>query len=76
MRQYSLDTDWLFDPSETWPNKPSYAEAKKIVQQIQVVNDCAERAIQLVEEYNSHLTKDENEFQNLLQTVSLHRKMF
>jgi len=43
---------------------------------MKVVNDCAERGIALVEEYNSSLTKDEEQKQFLLRLVELHRKQF
>jgi len=41
---------------------------------MKVVRDCAERGIALVEEYNSSLTKDEEQKQFLLRLVDLHRK--
>jgi len=43
---------------------------------MKVVRDCAERGIALVEEYNSRLTKDEEQKQFFLRLVDLHRKQF
>lgn len=76
MREYSLNTDWLFENPNTWPKSPGYIEAKRLLQQIEVVNDCADRAVKLVADFNGSLTKGEMEFQNLLKTVDHHRQIF
>ena len=41
-----------------------------------MVNDLAERGVALMQEYNQLLTKDEDQKQALLQTVSEHRKKY
>lgn len=46
----------------------------QIVDGLCVVNDHAERAVKLIQDYNQILTKDETSYQNLLLTVSDHRK--
>ena len=46
------------------------------VKSLRVVNDVAERAVALVQEYNRCTTKDEEQFQCLLQIVQEHRKQY
>jgi len=41
-----------------------------------VVNDVAERNVKLIEEYNTILTKDEDQKQYLLQVVNEYRKKY
>ena len=41
-----------------------------------VVNDTAERGVKLIQDFNSYLTKDEEQRQFLLQVVSECRKIF
>ena len=49
---------------------------KKIVDGFKVVNGTAERGIKLIQDFNSCLTKDEEQQQFLLQLVSECRKFF
>lgn len=48
----------------------------KIFTDLKVVNDIAERALALIEQYNDSLTKNEEQKQYLLQVVQKHRKAF
>jgi len=43
---------------------------------VKVVNDSAERGVALIEEYNSIITRKENQKQYLLQVVQDHRRKF
>jgi len=43
---------------------------------LQVVNDVAERAVQLVDQFNNVLTKDKEEEQYILQVVSEYKRMY
>jgi hypothetical protein len=52
-----------------------YRFARNFCVNLQVVNEYAERAIKLVEDF-SHITQDEEQFQFLLQSVEKHRKQF
>jgi len=47
------------DPAE-WDDDPSYQELKTAASSMKVVNDTAERAIALMQQYNSSLTKKES----------------
>jgi len=57
-----------------WSEQTSYQEAKKVVQSLKVVNDAAERGIALATNFNSSLTKREDDKQLLFQMVEMHRK--
>lgn len=47
-----------------------------MVQQLKVVNDTAERSIKLIEDYNSIITKNEDQKQFLLQVVRNYRQKY
>ena len=53
------------DPTE-WNDDPSYQELKTAASKMMVVNDSTERAIALMQQYNSSLTKNEEQKQYLL----------
>jgi hypothetical protein len=71
-----LKLDFLQDDPETWDRNPMYREAKAIINNLTVVNDNAERGVALIQEFNSHHTRDEDQLQFLLQVVTDHRKRF
>ncbi|KAK3917640.1 putative nitrate/nitrite antiporter NarK1 [Frankliniella fusca] len=68
-----LNMDFLSEDPHCWPSLPSYAEAQSVVRGLQVVNDCAERAVALVKSFNNSITKDELDFQNLLLVMKKER---
>ncbi|KAK3923451.1 Transmembrane anterior posterior transformation protein 1-like protein [Frankliniella fusca] len=51
-------------------------QAKASVLKLRVTNDCAERSVALVEEYNKILTADEEQKQFLILDVKEHRKRY
>lgn len=59
-----------------WALDENYLRAEKIVSSIKVVNDAAERAINLITRYNDKLTSKESEKQLVLQVVDAHQKLF
>lgn len=63
------------DPSQ-WQEDPSYQELNDAASTMKVVNDSAERAIALMQKYNSSLTKNEEQKQYLLRQVERHRKNY
>jgi hypothetical protein len=67
--------DWLQLPPKYWDLISDYRVARDFCFNLQVFNDCAERAIKLVEDF-SCITKDEEKFQFLIQCVEDHRKNF
>ena len=71
-----LSEDFLHrDPSQ-WQYEIEYKKNKDVAQSVKVVNDLAERGVALVQEFNSSLTRNEEQKQYLLQVVEHHRRQF
>jgi hypothetical protein len=71
LRALKINTDFILktDP-ELWEDSAVYLEDQNRVRSLKVINDLAERSIGFVSRYNdSPLTRNENEFQKVLQTV-------
>jgi len=71
-----IPTEFLKSNPEDWKNRPDYQSALSVVKCMKVVNDFAERGVALIQNYNSILTKNENEKQFILQVIEDHRKIF
>lgn len=69
-----LDTDFLDVDVSDWAGHHSYIQGQQTVAGLRVVNDHAERAVKLLQDYNKVLTKSEEQLQDLLLTVSAHRR--
>jgi hypothetical protein len=63
------------DPKK-WHYDTSYQDVWTAASVMTVVNDSAERAIVLMQRYNSSLTKNEEQKQFLLRLVKRHRKIY
>uniref|UniRef100_A0A8D8TQ46 Uncharacterized protein n=1 Tax=Cacopsylla melanoneura TaxID=428564 RepID=A0A8D8TQ46_9HEMI len=61
--RFGLNTAFLKLPPSMWQEDESYMFSKNIVQKIKTVNDTAERGVKLIQEYNSVLTKNEDQRQ-------------
>lgn len=61
------------DPS-IWPQDPDFLAGLKMVKNLKVVNDTAERAGHLMEQYNNILSRNEAQKQYILQVTSEYRK--
>lgn len=72
----NLDTTFLQVDPEMWESSPSYLSAADVVCNLKVVNDLAERSVSLIQQFNSSLTRNEEQKQYLLQVVESHRKQF
>jgi hypothetical protein len=78
LRQLKVDTEFILktDPDE-WDDSENYALYRQSMLSLKVINDGAERGIALVSELNSKLlTRDEDEFQRIVQVVEENRKKF
>lgn len=58
----------------TWKENENFQLGLQIANDLQVVNDTAERAVHMTEEYSGILTKNEIQRQYLFQEVTEHRK--
>lgn len=61
------------DPSD-WGRLESYKRNQEVARSVKVVNDLAERGVALIQEFNSSLTRNEEQKQFLLQVIEEHRK--
>ena len=70
-----LDDSFLNVPVTEWHHNESYKKAYAVARNLPCVNDCAERGVALIQQFNE-TTKDEVQKQYLLQVVEKHRKGF
>ena len=72
-----LNADFLTQAdSDTWQTIADFQLAKKYVNSLAVVNDRAERAVKLMQDFNSSITTNEEQKQYLLKVVSSHRAKY
>jgi len=69
-----LPSEFLKSDPQEWDSRPDYQAAAMYVREMKVVNDCAERGVALMQNYNSILTKNEDQKQFLLQVVEEHQQ--
>jgi hypothetical protein len=62
-------------PVELWPETQSFVEASAAANHLACVNDCAERGVALIQDFNAR-AKDEVQKQYLLQVIEQHRRNF
>lgn len=60
----------------SWRNNAAFLEAKTKVSLLRVVNDAAERAVKLVQDFHGLITAAEEQKQFLLRCVEEHRNLF
>lgn len=64
----NIDTSFLKVPIQLWNENKAYCDAKKVISNICVVNDAAERGVKLCHDFLSSSKKEDN-LQNILQVV-------
>lgn len=74
--RFGISHQFLNEDPQYWSDIEDYKNGMNVVSRIKVVNDTAERAVKLIEEYNNILTKNEQEKQYLLQVVTDYRQKF
>jgi hypothetical protein len=72
--RFDIDMSFLSSPPSQWDEIEAYQVGMSQMQKLRVVNDTAERGVKLFKEFNTLLTKDEQEKQFLLQVVEANRK--
>lgn len=65
-----------FLKKNNWHLTDDFQKVKECLKHLSSTNDSAERAISLLSNYNTRLTKNEQSFQELLQVVENHRAQF
>ena len=68
-----LSNKFIHKPVSDWESDGDYLVAKKMVDQLKVVNDCAERGVQLAQECLGR-AKSERKYQSIIQVVENNRK--
>lgn len=71
-----VNVDFLTEDPSTWEDSASFLEAKSKVIHLKAVNDNAERAVQLTQQFHGLLTVQEEQKQYLLQCVQEHRQIY
>ena len=68
-----IPDSFLKTPVETWNDSECYTDAEGIVKSLKAVNDTAERGVKLIQDYNTMLTKDEEQKQSYRSIVGCTR---
>ena len=71
-----LDIPIDFLRKEDWRLQPEYAAVKSSLRNLSPINDSCERALGLATRINTHVTRDETSFQELIQVVEAHQKKY
>lgn len=74
--KFGLSSDFLNKDPSTWETIVQFDENWTFCRDLMVVNDVAERGIKFVQDYNQILTRDEEEYQLILQVCEWYRKMY
>lgn len=74
--RFDISKDFLETNADTWICNDNYLNGLAIVNNLQVINDVAERAVQLTQDYINRLTTQEDQKQYLIQVVSEYRAKY
>lgn len=72
--ELKLPTSFFSKDTHLWENDDDFVTAKKKLEKLCVVNDLSERGVASATIYNKKITKNEDDFQNLLISVDNNRK--
>lgn len=67
--RFDISVDFLNADPESWHEREDYNDGLEICSKLQVVNDCAERGVQLFTKYNKFGTRNEDDLQYTLQVI-------
>ncbi|XP_055916769.1 uncharacterized protein LOC129949371 [Eupeodes corollae] len=71
-----IDDSFLQESPYSWNTSTSYLQAKNAVSTLRTVNDTAERAVKLMQDFHGLITVEEEQKQFLLRCVQEHRKIY
>jgi len=71
-----IDDSFLHECPSIWSNNASFQEARKKVSMLRAVNDAAERAVKLMQDFHGLIAVEEEQKQFLLRCVQEHRKIY
>ena len=72
--RFEINTSFLDIDVSLWPENSDFCDGVEVVKNLRVVNDLAERGVNLAQEFTSVLTKNETQRQAIYQNVSEFRK--
>lgn len=67
--RFKIDTGFLNADPATWSERDDYKDGLELCRSLQVVNDIAERAVQMFANYNRIGTKSENDLQYMMEVI-------
>lgn len=71
-----INIDFLTEDPSTWEDSGSFLEAKSKVIHLKAVDDSAERAVHLTQQFHGLLTVQEEQKRYISQCVQDHRKTY
>lgn len=71
-----IDDSFLKECPTSWSNNASFQHAKTKVLTLRAVNDTAERAVKLMQDFHGLITVEEEQKQFLLRCVQEHRQVY
>lgn len=71
-----IDSSFLQESVSTWKQNEAFLEAKAKVSCLKAINDVAERAVKLMQDFHGKITASEEQKQFLLRNVQEHRKLY
>ena len=74
--RFKINISFLQEDVSSWSENDLYLKAKSQLGTLKAVNDIAERADKLMQDFHGLLTADEEQKQYLLRCVQEHRKLF
>ncbi|XP_047041337.1 uncharacterized protein LOC124645580, partial [Helicoverpa zea] len=76
LSRLQIDDSFLREDVSSWGDNPAFLEARRRLSRLKVVNDTAERAVKLMQDYNGLITAEEEQNQFLLRCVQEHRNLY
>lgn len=74
--RFGVEKEFLSCDVSTWYNNPHYSHSREIVKNLLVVNDVAERAVKLAQDYMNKLTINEDQKQYPVQNVKEYKTIY
>lgn len=74
--RFRINTDFLNQDPITWNTNVSYLNGKEVIKSLKVINDIAERAVKLIQDYNGRVVRDAEQQEFLLRCVQEHRRLY
>jgi len=74
--RFKINDGFLKNDPKSWESNTDFVNAKNIINSLTIINDTAERAVKLMDDFNASLTLDEEQKQYALLCVQEHRKTY